>query len=313
MERRIIMKKIFTITVMLITLSIVSACGKQGIFYYEVSEDRVITGRVEIEKPGDYSILAYLRGGDTDDFQHVMQAQGTQAITPCFPIQENGRFRIPVKDGTAQWCDLYIIEKNTAYSSLFVVRDNCMMSVTNIPLGDSGDTAAGPEPFILLKDDGAEEDVYKQIAYMGSKNNGNDGSMTVKTNDTSQKKIGNSSMNFTYTGPGSGSHWAGMMFLYAPGVYTADPGDKGPDLSKYTEFTFYVKGSGGTVKFFIECDGAPQASMFIKPDDEWQKVVLYLNDNWSYNNIPFGWACNEGNPDVKGGTIEFWVDGLQFE
>ena len=307
------MKKILIVLVLLVTLIIVSACGRQGFFYYEVSDSRVITGRVEVANPGDYSILAYLTGGGADDFQHVMQAQGTQVKTPYFPISENGRFTIPVTEASAQKCELYIVEKDADYSSLFIVRDNCLMSVMGITLGGADVAGSGPEPFILLKDDGAPENRYKEIAYMGSDGNGNDKSMSVTPADTSQKKIGNSSMKFSYTGPKTGSHWAGMMLLYEPGVYTDDPGDKGPDLTKYTKLTFYVKGGGGTVKFFLECDGAPQASIFCEPNDEWQLIELALKDSWSYNNIPFGWACNESNPDVKGGKIEFWVDNIRFE
>ena len=142
------MKKIFTAAALLVTFMIVSACGRQGFFYYEVSDSRVITGRVEVANPGDYSILAYLTGGGVDDFQHVMQAQGTQVITPYFPISENGRFRIPVTEASAQKCELYIVEKDADYSSLFIVRDNCLMSVMGIALGGADDEGSGPEPFI---------------------------------------------------------------------------------------------------------------------------------------------------------------------
>jgi hypothetical protein len=156
------------------------------------------------------------------------------------------------------------------------------------------------------------ENVYKDIAYMGSDSNGNDGSMSVKEYDTSQKKVGSASMKFTYTSPGR-SHWAGMALLYAKDVWISDPGPDGPDLKLYSKYTFWVKGSGGTVKFFIECDGGPQSTKYVTVEDEWQQVTLNIKDSWKYNNIMFGWACNESNPNADGGTIEFWCDGMQFE
>ena len=167
-------------------------------------------------------------------------------------------------------------------------------------------------PYFLLADDGAAQDIYGDIAYMGSDSNGNDGSMSVSINDTSQKMIGESSMRFSYT-PKSESHWAGMALLFSENAWLSDPGDKGPDLKRYTRFSFWVKGHGGKVKFFIECDGGAQDAAIVTVTDEWQKVTLNIDKSWGFCNIPFGWACNESNPDTDGGTIEFWCDGMQFE
>ena len=194
-----------------------------------------------------------------------------------------------------------------------------IMALTACGQNDGGGGSPSPTPppptptapFILLADDGAMENAYKDIGYMGSVNNGDDGSMSVKEYDTSQKKTGNASMRFTYASPGK-SHWAGMALLFETG-WKSDPGSDGPDLGLYSEYTFWVKGSGGTVKFFIECDGGAQSTKFVTVEDEWQQVTLNIKDSWKYCNIMFGWACNESNPDVDGGTIEFWCDGMQFE
>ena len=193
-----------------------------------------------------------------------------------------------------------------------------MPATTVINNGDAdkvpgGNPPAIPAPFILLADDGASRDVYEAIVYMGDVNQGNDGSMSVNVSDDSQKKIGDSSMRFTYKTPGGKSHWAGMMMLFTPGVYKDDPGSKGPDLELYSQYTFWVKGRGGDVKFYIECEGGEQDTAYVKLTDEWRQITLSVNDSWRFCNIPFGWTCNAGYSDTDGGTIEFWCDGMQFE
>jgi len=97
------------------------------------------------------------------------------------------------------------------------------------------------------------------------------------------------------------------------GFFKGNPRDLGPDLKKFKKLSFSARGSGGIVKFFIECDDAPQAVKFVTLSNEWTQVTLNIEDSWKYCNIPFGWACNESNPDKTGGTIEFWVDNLRFE
>jgi len=139
-----------------------------------------------------------------------------------------------------------------------------------------------------LEDDGAEYDVYKDIAYMGSRDNGDDGSIFVDVYDVNEKVFGNASMRFTYEPPANEDHWAGMMFLFGSYAYTDDPGEEGPDLNRYTKMTFYTKGGGGTVKFFIECDGGPQSVEFVEVTDDWTPVTLYIDDAWTFVNVMFG-------------------------
>jgi hypothetical protein len=177
-----------------------------------------------------------------------------------------------------------------------------------------------PEPFVLLADDGATTDRYRNVALMGSDNNGNDGSIAFDTHDTGEAYIGEGSVRISYTAPADGSaHWSGLVLLYAPeiedeGAWKGDPGELGPDLSKgYTKITLWVKGSGGVGKIFSEYNGGAQASKFITFTEEWQQVVLEIPKNAKYNNIMFGASFNQANPGEKGGTVSFWADGLQFE
>ena len=173
-------------------------------------------------------------------------------------------------------------------------------------------TPPPPPPFIMFYDDGAPEDAFGDIVYMGMYSGGDDGSVNVAQNDETEKITGESSIGFTYAAPG-GSHWAGVMLLFAPGAYIDDPGENGPDLSIYSKLTFFVKGGGGDVKFFVECDGGFQNTIYVSPDGEWRKITLDLDEDWTYCNIPFGWACNERDVGEPGGVIRFWVDAIKFE
>ena len=188
---------------------------------------------------------------------------------------------------------------------------------TQMPSADPTETrkpdSPFTEPFIILKDDGADEDVFGDIAYMGSRNYGDDGSISVDVFDTSEKMAGNASVRFTYEAVADEGHWAGAMFLFAKGAYTPDPGARGPDLNDYTKMTFYVKGSGGSVLFFIECDGGPQSTEIVTLTDEWTQVTLDINDTWKYVNVMFGWSCNQNNIRPGAPRIEFWVDDLRYE
>jgi hypothetical protein len=148
---------------------------------------------------------------------------------------------------------------------------------------------------------------------MGSESNGVDGSITVNVHDTSQSKVGNASIKYTYTPLSGSSHWAGTAFLFSENDWMSDPGLRGPDLKLYSKFTFWVKGHGGFVKFFVECEGGAQSTKTVTVTDEWQKITLKMDESWSFCNIPFGWACGENNLDTDSGTIEFWCDGMQFE
>jgi hypothetical protein len=168
-----------------------------------------------------------------------------------------------------------------------------------------------PYSYILFKDDGAAKEKTGALAYMGSKDNGNDKSMKAELADSTVKLVGESSSKFTYTPPGA-NHWAGMMFLFEEGKYTENPGKKGPDLSKATKMVFYVKGAGGKAKFFVECDGGSQSSKVVELGSEWQKVTLELDSKWKYCNIPFGWACSQSDLGKGSGKIEFWIDGAHF-
>lgn len=166
------------------------------------------------------------------------------------------------------------------------------------------------KPMPIFKDDGASDNIVKDTAFMGMYQDGMDGSIAVSLNDTSMNpKVGRTAIKFSYNPTVISAHWSGIALLWeAQGWKTP-----GPDLKAYTKLTFWVRGQGGIVKFFVEGNGYSQCTSYITLTEEWQKISMDLYDSWDYVNIPFGWACSESNPDQKGGTITFWVDGLQFE
>ena len=115
-------------------------------------------------------------------------------------------------------------------------------------------------------------------------------------------------MKFSYAPTVASAHWSGVALLWESQDWKAH----GPDLKMYSQITFWVRGSGGQVKFFVEGDGYAQRTTVVTLTEDWQKITLEVG-SWEYINVPFGWACSDKDPDVKGGTITFWVDGLQFE
>ena len=181
--------------------------------------------------------------------------------------------------------------------------------------GNDGGTQLGSgvipsSSFILLADDGAKggKNAFNDTAYMGMNENGTDGSIGANINDTSKNPIvGRTAMKFSYTPINSDAHWSGVALLWK----TQGWNEEGPDLKAYTKMTFWVCGNGGRVKFFIEGDGFTQKTCLVSLTEDWQKITLDIG-NWEYINVPFGWACSESDPDQKGGTITFWVDGVHF-
>ncbi len=173
--------------------------------------------------------------------------------------------------------------------------------------------AAKKTVYRMFKDDSTvlKADRYAAVAYMGSVKNGNDGSIKFDGSDKSQFSAGKESMMFSYTPSGS-SHWAGAVLLWKKGDWDYDPGAKGPDVNKYKECSFQIKGSGGWVKLYIEGDNGEQSTTTLYLEDEWPEVVLPVRDGWEYVRIPFGWACNNLDVDDSADAIQFYIDGLQY-
>ncbi|MCL1808382.1 MAG: hypothetical protein FWG42_01275 [Clostridiales bacterium] len=168
-----------------------------------------------------------------------------------------------------------------------------------------------PNTFIMCEDDGAPENAFQDMALMGMSSNGNDGSISMNNADKGVKaKVGSASLKFTYMPVNPAEHWSGVALLWEPGIWNA----RGPDLKEYSQLTFWVYGSGGQVKFFLEGNGdnKKQTAKVVTLKEEWQKVALSTG-NWDYINIPFGWTCNQSDLLAAGNPVTFWVDGLQFE
>lgn len=206
-------------------------------------------------------------------------------------------------------------EENQDLYAAWISNSGSSSNPSPIPSsGPSPTPSPFPYKYILMYDDGAPSNVFGAFAYMGSANGGVDGSIEMDTNDSSQSIQGAASMRFSYQ-PMADIHWSGVMMLFGEGKYSEDPGERGPDLSMVSKMVFHVKGSGGTVKFFVECDGSQfnQSAKTVELKEDWQKVTLELNSDWRYCSIPFGWTCDQTNPQPAGGKIEFWVDNLRFE
>jgi len=166
------------------------------------------------------------------------------------------------------------------------------------------------EPFYIYNDSGSGENHYQDIALMGGNNNGDDGSVMRNINDTQNTYSGTSAIKFTYQPPG-GEHWAGAAFLASPQGWYDDPGTRGVNTALYSKLTFRVKGSGGSVKFFIEGSDGSQSTQTLDLPSDWQPVTLDVKNAWDYITVGLGWACN--NLDASGGTITFWIDEVRFE
>ena len=177
-----------------------------------------------------------------------------------------------------------------------------------------------PLYYVFFRDDGADEDVHRDIALMGNHNNGNDASISFDLHNTSQKISAKESLFFSYT-PKSKTHWSGLMFLlhsmdlYPDGsaIPFRSSSILGPDLSKFTKLTFCVKGNGGHASFFYETNGGEQVTKDVFITDKWQKVVLDVDESFLFCNILWGFTCDNSSLEEKNDSVAFWVDDIKFE
>lgn len=163
--------------------------------------------------------------------------------------------------------------------------------------------------FYVYEDERSSGNSYQDIAYMGSSNNGSDGSMSIDKGCADEPFLGDSCMAITYT-PKSESHWAGMMWLSGAQNFPPNPPVKGVDASQAERLIFWARGSGAT-KFFIENDAGDQVSTYEPLAEEWTEYTLDIPSDWETVCIGFGWASNYD--DADGGTMTFYVDDIRFE
>ena len=169
-----------------------------------------------------------------------------------------------------------------------------------------------PEPerpvLYIYKDNQSAENHYLDISYMGSVNNGNDGSLYIDPGYRQNPRFGETCIEIRYE-PLDDSHWAGMMWLSGRDNYPPSPPVDGVDTARVNKLTFWAKGNG-MVKFFIENDTGAQVSRQVELTSNWQEYTLALPRNWEQVCIGFGWSSNSIGAD--GEPIVFYVDEIAF-
>ena len=131
---------------------------------------------------------------------------------------------------------------------------------------------------------------YGDIAYMGSQNNGDDGSMTIDPECADRPHSGGSFIRITYNPPYAG-HWVGMMWLSGASNYPPNLPVDGVDAAQASQLTFYARGSGST-KFFIENDKKQQVTLHAELTQDWTKYTLAVPADWEQICVGFGFASN---------------------
>lgn len=146
---------------------------------------------------------------------------------------------------------------------------------------------------------------YGDIAYMGSKSNGNDGSMTIDTDCADNPHSGSQCILITYTPPYS-NHWAGMMWLSGAGNFPPNLPVDGVDTAQASQLTFYVRGDGST-KFFIENDKKQQVTRSVQLTPDWTQYTLAFPSSWSQVCVGFGFASSG-----SAGKSTIYLDDIVF-
>ena len=163
--------------------------------------------------------------------------------------------------------------------------------------------------FYVYEDAESENNHYQDIAYMGSKSNGDDGTMTIDLSHTETPKSGDTCIAVSYTPKGK-NHWAGMMWLSGEGNFPPDLPKDGVDMAMAKTLTFWAKGSG-KAEFFIEDNSKHKVSAQISLTDEWTEYTLAIPSDWDAVCIGFGWASSAAN--VGGDTMSFYLDDIRFD
>ncbi len=146
---------------------------------------------------------------------------------------------------------------------------------------------------------------YGDIAYMGNKSNGNDGSMSIDTDSTENPHSGTKCIQITYTPPSS-SHWAGMMWLSGAGNFPPNPPVDGVDTAQVSQLTFYARGTGST-KFFIENDKKQQVTLNVQLTPDWTQYTLAVPSAWEHVCVGFGFASSNTT-----GKITLCLDDIVY-
>ncbi len=146
---------------------------------------------------------------------------------------------------------------------------------------------------------------YADIAYMGSNNNGDDGSMAIDPGWADNPHSGSACIRITYTPP-TRSHWAGMMWLSGASNFPPNLPVDGVDAAQANRLTFYARGLGST-KFFIENDAKQQVTLNVQLTPDWTQYTLAVPSDWEQVCLGFGFASNG-----SAGESTIYLDDIVF-
>ena len=147
---------------------------------------------------------------------------------------------------------------------------------------------------------------YGDIAYMGSQNNGNDGSMSIDMGCTDNPHSGSKCMKITYAPP-STNHWAGMMWLSGASNFPPNLPVDGVDATQVSQLAFYARGTGAT-KFFIENEAGQQETLYVELTSDWTQHSLEIPSDWEYVCVGFGFASSGAS-----GGCDIYLDDIVYK
>ncbi|NLI19987.1 MAG: hypothetical protein GX418_00330 [Clostridiales bacterium] len=131
---------------------------------------------------------------------------------------------------------------------------------------------------------------YGDVAYMGSQNNGDDGSMTVDPACSENPHSGSKCIQIIYAPPAK-NHWAGMMWLSGASNFPPNLPVDGVDATQAGQLTFYARGLGST-KFFIENEQKQQMTLKVDLTEDWKQYTLAVPSDWVQVCVGFGFASS---------------------
>jgi hypothetical protein len=284
----------------------------------KLGETKNVQGNVYLGDmdPADYVIIAIVGGSWPkpyfDSYQNKLTASGDEGYaTFGFSVTTGGQ-DASYNTFTLYLCEAALFEGVSATSVTdsymqyrYIVKMEIDKTVFNAQTEQPELTPApSAESYVFQVYDDALVH-YGDIAYMGSKNNGNDGSVTIDPGYGENPHSGGKCMQITYTPPSS-SHWAGMMWLSGENNFPPNLPVEGVDTAKTSQLSFYARGYGST-KFFIEDETGQQVTLKVALTSDWTQYTLAIPSDWANVCVGFGFASSGASGD---GTI--YLDDIAF-
>ena len=285
----------------------------------KLGETQQVQGKVYLEgrDPADYVVIAIVGGRWPkpyyNSYRNRLAASGNEGYaTFSFSVTTGGQ-DTSYNTFTLYLCEASLFEDVDATSVTDSFMQNRYVLMMEVDKTAFNAQTEQPQPTLAPTDESDTFTVYDDapvhygdIAYMGSQNNGNDGSMSIDPGCTENPHSGSKCIRITYAPPSS-NHWAGMMWLSGANNFPPNLPVNGVDASRVSQLTFYARGTGST-KFFIENEAGDQMTMSVELKPDWTLHIVDIPPDWEHICVGFGFASSGA-----AGNSTIYLDDITYK